>query len=626
MEVINFYTQKIVGISILTQVNFFPPQNMMPESIQQMFGRKLVSRGKYSPELRSFALTLHFYSPKAYKFVRKTWDNLLPAISTLKEWYRVVDGEPGFTEEALHAIGLRASDPSKPVIINLTLDEISIREQLIYSGNRFHGGIDLGTGLSGGEDSDNIIKAKNALVFMAVSQTENWKIPIGYFLIDSLNGEERANLLTLAFENLHKVNCKVFSITFDGASANLSMCTSLGANFKYNENFKPYFQNPITQEPVYIFWDLCHMVKLVRNTLGDKGTLKTETNEEIKWTYLEELQKLQTTEGLRAANKLTSKHIKFQNNRMNVRLAMQTLSRSNHDSFIFLMNFDDNEIKKKFQDSFATAKFCLNFNNMADILNCKNRFSKEEFNRALTSESFDTLKKHAENFEKYISTLKTADGTPILQSQRKTGFLGIIICLRNIFPLFEQFKKMGMSYLLTFKLSQDFLETFFSAIRSKGGFNNNPNVLQFKSSYKRLLVRHEIKEIEGGNCQFDNIEILHASSRSKKNVCPIQDPEVEIEPSLFDHDYIQSWWNLSSFTEKVVEYIAGFVVFKIRKVVDCNVCKGLLIGGDMPQLSDIKNRGPYLPPAEDVRDICKMTESKIRQYSNQFGKKISSSF
>lgn len=183
-----------------------------------------------------------------------------------------------------------------------------------------------------------------------------------------------------------------------------------------------------------------------------------------------------------------------------------------------------------------------------------------------------------------------------------------------------------MSYLLTFKLSQDFLETFFSAIRSKGGFNNNPNVLQFKSSYKRLLVRHEIKEIEGGNCQFDNIEILHASSRSKKNVCPIQDPEVEIEPSLFDHDYIQSWWNLSSFTEKVVEYIAGFVVFKIRKVVDCNVCKGLLIGGDMPQLSDIKNRGPYLPPAEDVRDICKMTESKIRQYSNQFGKKISSSF
>lgn len=54
-----------------------------------------------------------------------------------------------------------------------------------------------------------------------------------------------------------------------------------------------------------------------------------------------------------------------------------------------------------------------------------------------------------------------------------------------MFPLYDKLKTLRMKYLLTYKLSQDYLETFFSAI-SRGGFNNNPNVFQLKSAYKRL--------------------------------------------------------------------------------------------------------------------------------------------
>ncbi|GFS18021.1 THAP domain-containing protein 9 [Elysia marginata] len=43
---------------------------------------------KYSPELRSFALTLHFYSPKAYAYVRKAFDTCLPHPRTLKNCMR----------------------------------------------------------------------------------------------------------------------------------------------------------------------------------------------------------------------------------------------------------------------------------------------------------------------------------------------------------------------------------------------------------------------------------------------------------------------------------------------------------------------------------------------------------
>jgi hypothetical protein len=66
--------------------------------------------------------------------------------------------------------------------------------------------------------------------------------------------------------------------------------------------------------------------------------------------------------------------------------------------------------------------------------------------------------------------------------------------MRNIFCLYEEYNCQGLDYLLTFKLSQDFLETFFCAVRARGDFNNNPNVLQFQSAYKRLLIRHEIRE------------------------------------------------------------------------------------------------------------------------------------
>lgn len=55
-------------------------------------------------------------------------------------------------------------------------------------------------------------------------------------------------------------------------------------------------------------------------------------------------------------------------------------------------------------------------------------------------------------------------------------------------------------FLLTYKLSQDHLEMFFSAICSRGGFNNNPTALEFESTYKCLLIHSEIIFSSGANC------------------------------------------------------------------------------------------------------------------------------
>lgn len=62
---------------------------------------------------------------------------------------------------------------------------------------------------------------------------------------------------------------------------------------------------------------------------------------------------------LKATNKLTNKHINFQNNRMNLKLAVQTLSESVCNSLMFLLSMlPDPTIQYKFVNC-KTNKFML---------------------------------------------------------------------------------------------------------------------------------------------------------------------------------------------------------------------------------------------------------------------------
>lgn len=63
-----------------------------------------ISREKYPFAIRSFAMTLHFYSPKAYRYVRQKFCNALPHPSTLQSWYSTINCEPGFTSESFDAL------------------------------------------------------------------------------------------------------------------------------------------------------------------------------------------------------------------------------------------------------------------------------------------------------------------------------------------------------------------------------------------------------------------------------------------------------------------------------------------------------------------------------------------
>ena len=250
--------------------------------------KKKKNAGAYTPELRAFALTLKYYSSKAYKFVRKSFALGLPHPSVIRSWYSTIDGEPGFTKAAFAALSAKvmaSKKINKDVICSLMIDEMSIRKHVQWDGKQFRGFVDLGTNVH----DDSLPAATDALVLMVVSLNSNWKVPCGYFLINGMTGKEKANLVTTCLEKLYDVGVKVAAFTCDGSSAHFSMLKSLGAKLDPN-NLMPFFKHPSNSAiKIHVFLDICHMLKLVRNAFSHYGILYDNDGNAIRWQYLTDL-------------------------------------------------------------------------------------------------------------------------------------------------------------------------------------------------------------------------------------------------------------------------------------------------------------------------------------------------
>ena len=253
--------------------------------MKRMSAKKSGKGSKYTPQMKSFALTLQFYSTKAYEFVRKTFNIVLPSQSQIRRWYGKVAADPGFTKPAFNALKVKAEDAEKngkKLICSLMMDEMAIKKHVSWNGKKFTGYVDLGNGIN----DDSLPVAADALVFMVVSVDGSWKAPCGYFFVNGLSGEERANLVKVCIERLSDVGVKVISLTCDGPSCHFSMLSTLGASL-HPSKMIPYFPHPQNKdEKIWVLLDVCHMLKLVRNTLAEKGIILDKNNGKILWQYL----------------------------------------------------------------------------------------------------------------------------------------------------------------------------------------------------------------------------------------------------------------------------------------------------------------------------------------------------
>lgn len=229
-----------------------------------------------------------------------------------------------------------------------------------------------------------------------------------------MDGAERVCLLEEILRKVSELNIRVVSVTFDGLSANISMCERMGASF-CRDDFRPYFHFPDTSEKTYIILDPSHMLKLVRNTIGKRKTLYDSDGNKIEWKYFELLETYRNKKGYILAHKLTKKHIQWNRTPMRVHLATETLSNSVADAMEFLKLKGE----KEFANCLPTVRFIRYFNNIFDCLNSK-RVSNSKFKTSITPNNQSQFFAYFDETIQYIASLKIETRKKsILLSNRK---------------------------------------------------------------------------------------------------------------------------------------------------------------------------------------------------------------
>ena len=443
---------------------------------------------RYNEELKKFALTVNFYSHKAYSFLRKIFK--LPHPSSIKQWTASVNCEPGFLSEVFR--DLEKQNESKPDMVDcaLLIDAMAIRKQVIYDQARsnYSGFVDYGNLIPENTESP----ASEALVFMLTGLKNHWKCPVGYFLIDKCNAETQVSLIKTCLSLAADHGLRIWSITCDGTYTNFAYLKGLGCKFstKYDE-MVVRFKHPTRDYFVYATLDACHMIKLARNALGDMGNLYNAQGETISWAYIEKLCKLQDDQGFSIANKLTTVHTNWQKHKMRVKLAAQTLSSSVADALEFLK---DDMMAEDFKNCGATVQFIRNIDRLFDLLNSRHPMMKG-FKSPISKSNLSTVQNQVRKVCEYLLSLKASDSQLLAENRRKSFILGFVSAAKSIIAIAEDLlarESNQLKYLLTYKFSQNHIELLFSCIRSRGAFNNNPNALQFKTALRQILLRNSI--------------------------------------------------------------------------------------------------------------------------------------
>ena len=183
---------------------------------------------------------------------------------------------------------------------------------------------------------------------------------------------------------------------------------------------------------------------------------------------------------------------------MNVRLAAQVLSSGVADAIDYLRISGDTN----FVDSEATTEFIRVFDQLFDVMNSRSSYAKG-FKSPIFNHNVEYLTNFFVNAKYYISSL-TINGKNILVHPRKNFAIGFIANTLSILDLSVILLTKG-NPLKIFSNVQVLVGPFgtvFSCVRSRGGWNDNPNCLQFMWALRKLLVRNTVTPSINANCMI----------------------------------------------------------------------------------------------------------------------------
>lgn len=400
-----------------------------PNQVDILLKKK--SKARWTADEISKAFTLRYFSKRAYIYMRQTLKYPLPGISTLQSWASNVDLQHGVLKDILRVMetcGDKKTELQRLTV--LTYDEVKVSSLIEYD-----------------QKCDEIVGPyKYMQVVMARGLFSQWKQPV--FI--GFDTKMTKLLLEQIVSDLNAVKYEVVACVSDCGGGNLGVWKELNINID-----QTFFFHPITKNKIYVFADIPHILKLIRNWFLDHGFILQDGKKITKAPVKCLIEK--TTTEISSCHKLKPIHITCEKSqRQNVALAAQLMSNTTATALKRYLPGEDKELAKNVGDFFQMINIWF------DILNSYS-----------PSASVQTKRPYGTNFENQNQILNTAIETfksmrVISKNSLQIFQKGAIISTTSVQHLFQDLKeRYGISYILTHRLNQDCLENLFSQVKKK---------------------------------------------------------------------------------------------------------------------------------------------------------------
>ncbi|ESO90877.1 hypothetical protein LOTGIDRAFT_163766 [Lottia gigantea] len=156
-------------------------------------------------------------------------------------------------------------------------------------------------------------------------------------------------------------------------------------------------------------------------------------------------------------------------------------------------------------------------------------------------------------------------------------------------------------YFLTNKLSQDHLEIFFSRIRRRGGWNNNPNCLQLKWSLRAILMKNAIMPSKNANVAIEEPTEILFSETTPSSVHHTRNQMTKFAKLLSDP---------SEFQDHVLYYMSGYIRLLCCVLLQSKV--DIYSIANFDSLTARKDRGGLVYATDDIFKVVKTADKIMR--------------
>lgn len=297
---------------------------------------------------------------------------------------------------------------------------------------------------------------------------------------------------------MYETGYHVVALVIDLGSTNGSLRKDL--NVGINKKEKSFFIHPVNSDlKVFVFADLPHLLKLVRNNLVDSGFHYNDIH--IDFRCLEEIISLNKHD-LKISYKLEQKHLDVKGvERQKVSTAAQVLSDTTaHAVHLFGLN--------KFLKS-ENWEVCANFfkavNDWFDVFNSSQKFRKTPVSCAYGVD-LKNQEKALDLMSFYMENFKVGNYKSLISFQK--GYILNNDSLKELLLYLKQkynSQEWEIQYILTRRINQDVIENFFSYIRGMGASHDKPSALQFRYRLRwYILGRHSSDLfVENANTEED---------------------------------------------------------------------------------------------------------------------------